>query len=63
MLKYSTNVTGTTEIALTLLDVLSELKEIKICYAYKYENKLYDNIMANNQEYAKCIPIYKTFKG
>jgi adenylosuccinate synthase len=63
MLKYAINVVGTTEIALTLLDVLSGLKEIKICIAYKYENKIISEILPNNNEYAKCKPIYKTFKG
>jgi adenylosuccinate synthase len=63
MLKYAVNVVGTTEIALTLLDVLSGLKEIKVCIAYKYKNKTISEILPNNKEYAKCKPIYKTFKG
>jgi adenylosuccinate synthase len=63
MLKYAVNVVGTTEIALTLLDVLSGLKEIKVCVAYKYGNKTISEILPNNKEYAKCKPIYKTFKG
>jgi adenylosuccinate synthase len=63
MLKYAVNVVGTTEIALTLLDVLSGLKEIKVCVAYKYNNKTINEIIPNNKEYAKCQPIYKTFSG
>lgn len=63
MLRYAVNVVGTTEIALTLLDVLSGLKEIKVCIAYKYNGKTIREILPNNKEYAKCKPIYKTFKG
>jgi adenylosuccinate synthase len=63
MLKYAVNVVGTTEIALTLLDVLSGLKQLKICVAYRYKNKNISEIIPNNKEYAKCKPIYKTFKG
>jgi adenylosuccinate synthase len=63
MLKYAVNVVGTTHIALTLLDVLSGLKQIKVCVAYKYNNKVIHEILPSNKEYAKCKPIYKTFKG
>ncbi|MDE7433612.1 MAG: adenylosuccinate synthetase [Mycoplasmoidaceae bacterium] len=63
MLKYAVNVVGITEIALTLLDVLTGLPEIKVCIAYKYKNKVIKNILPDNEEYAKCKPIYKTFKG
>jgi adenylosuccinate synthase len=63
MLRYAVNVVGTTEIALTLLDVLSGLKEIKVCVAYKYKNKTIHEILPDNKQYALCKPIYKTFKG
>lgn len=63
MLKYAVNVVGTTDIALTLLDVLSGLKEIKVCVAYKYKNKTINEIIPNNKEYGMCKPIYKIFKG
>ncbi|GHU32717.1 hypothetical protein FACS1894166_06620 [Bacilli bacterium] len=63
MLKYAINVVGTTEIALTLLDVLSGLKEIKVCTGYKYNGKIINEILPSNKEYARCQPIYKTFKG
>jgi adenylosuccinate synthase len=63
MLRYAVDVVGTTEIALTLLDVLSGLKELKICIGYKYKNKTIKEILPNNKEYALCQPIFKTFKG
>jgi adenylosuccinate synthase len=63
MLKYTVNVVGTTEIALTLLDVLSGLKTLKICVGYKYNSKVIHEIIPNNKEYAKCQPIYKNFEG
>jgi adenylosuccinate synthase len=63
MLKYAVNIVGTTEIALTLLDVLSGVKELKICVGYKYNGKTINEILPNNKQYALCKPIYKTFKG
>ncbi len=63
MLKYAVNVVGITEIALTLVDVLSGLNEIKVCVGYKYKGKTINEILPDNTEYAKCKPIYKMFKG
>lgn len=63
MLKYAINILGTTEIALTLLDVLTGLKKINVCVGYKYKGKTINTILSNNNEYAKCQPIYKTFPG
>lgn len=63
MLKYAVNVVGITEIAITLIDVLSKLDEIKVCVAYSYKGKTIHEVLPDNTEYAKCKPIYKTFKG
>jgi adenylosuccinate synthase len=41
-LKYSVKVSSITSIALTKLDVLSGLEELKVCYAYEIDGKEYD---------------------
>lgn len=41
-LKYATKVSNLTEIALTKIDVLMNLKELKIVTSYKYKNEIYD---------------------
>jgi adenylosuccinate synthase len=63
MLRYAINIVGATEIALTLLDVLSGLKKIKVCVAYKYLGKVIHEILPDNKAYAQCKPVYRTFKG
>lgn len=63
LLKHSIQVAGFTQIALTLLDVLSGHKEIKLCTKYLYEGKEIDYIPSTITEYSKCQPIYETLPG
>lgn len=63
-LKYTASISGTNSIIITLLDVLTNLDEIKICTHYVDENnnEIYDYY--NNDEILKNLkPIYKTFKS
>jgi adenylosuccinate synthase len=62
-LRNSARLNGLTEIALTKLDVLSSLDEIKICTAYKYKGK---NILYPPQEenaLDKVEPVYESLVG
>ena len=51
VLKHSVRVSGLTEIAITLLDVLDELETIKIGYAYEKDGIEIDYIPGSNDEY------------
>jgi len=51
------------DFAITKLDVLSGLKSIKVCTAYKLGKKKLLQLPANADDIAKCKPVYKTFKG
>jgi len=51
------------DIALTKLDVLSGLKSIKVCIAYKFGKKKLLQLPANASDLEKCKPVYRTFKG
>ncbi len=62
-LKYAINVSGASEIALTLLDVLSVVDEIKICVSYNFDGKVIDYIPPTQEQYAKCTPNYITLKA
>ncbi|WP_033159929.1 adenylosuccinate synthase [Mycoplasmoides alvi] len=62
-LKHTIKISGCKFIAITLLDVLDTQKNIKACIGYKLNNKKIDFVPSNNDEYSKCVPIYKTFKG
>ena len=54
---------GIDGIALTKLDVLDELDEIKMCIAYKIDGKEIDYLPAAVEDQLKVKPIYKSFKG
>ncbi len=62
-LKYSTQINGFDSIAITKLDVLSALDEIKICTAYKLNGELIDYFPIDAQTLSKVEPVYETFKG
>ncbi len=58
-LKYSIKASSITSIALTKLDVLSGLDELKICYAYEIDGKEYDCAYPG-LDLAKAKPKYKS---
>lgn len=62
-LKYSVRISGITQIALTLLDVLSGFEEIALCVAYEIDGERTQNYPASIKQLEKAKPIYKTFKG
>lgn len=62
LLGYTSRITGVTDIALTLFDVLMDVKDLKICVAYDLDGKRIDYVPASVPEYARCKPIYKEFK-
>ncbi|MQS90320.1 adenylosuccinate synthase [Companilactobacillus mishanensis] len=63
VLKHSCNVSGVTHLSLNCLDVLTGLKEIKVCVGYDFNGKQIDEYPANLNFLAKCKPVYKTFDG
>ncbi len=63
VLKESIRLCGLTDIALTKLDVLSGLKEIKICTAYHYKGKIYAFPPQIENAMADCVPVYESLPG
>ncbi len=63
VVKYAIMVSGIDEIAMTKIDVLDGLDEIKVCVAYELDGKTIDYIPALNSDFERVKPIYKTFKG
>jgi adenylosuccinate synthase len=65
LLKYSVMVNGITELALTKIDVLTGLDEVKLCWTYNYNVKDFTDL----DEYSyihnldKVVPVYKSFSG
>ncbi len=63
VLKYSANVNSLTSIALTKSDVLSGLKELKICKAYKIDEQIVTDFPSDREMLERAVPVYDTFKG
>lgn len=63
LVKYSIMISGIDEIAMTKIDVLDGLDEIKVCVAYELDGKTIDYVPALNRDFERCKPVYETFKG
>ena len=64
MLELSHRICGFTSLAITKLDILSDIDEIKVCIGYKEEDGSEINHFPSSLSYlAKCSPVYRKFKG
>lgn len=62
-LKYARRINGLTGIAITKLDILDGLDNIKICVGYKYNGKLYEELPKEAEILENCEPVYEEMKG
>ncbi|MGD8780768.1 MAG: adenylosuccinate synthase [Ignavibacteria bacterium] len=60
LVKYSSMVNGIQEAAITKLDVLSGLKEIKVCVAYEIKGHKLNHFPTNVSKLESVTPIYET---
>ena len=63
LVRQTIKISGVNGIALTKLDVLDELDEIKMCIAYELNGKQIDYLPAGLDDQLKVKPIYETFPG
>lgn len=63
VLRYSARVCGMTDLALTKLDVLDQMEELKICVAYRYGGQTLTEFPASLSAMEQCEPIYETLPG
>ncbi|MDD4309216.1 MAG: adenylosuccinate synthase [Candidatus Cloacimonetes bacterium] len=61
--KYSARINTVDNFALTCLDVLSGLQQIKLCTAYKYHGHEIDLFIFHPMEMQNVKPIYEDFPG
>lgn len=61
--RYSCRVNGITELAITKLDVLDGLKQIKVCVGYRHRGKLYTEFPASLTVQSQAEPVYETHAG
>jgi len=62
-LRYAVRINGLTGLALTKLDVLSGLPEIKVGVGYNYKDKLIKEFPAQTHILDDCQPEYRSFPG
>ena len=63
LVRQTIKVSGINGIALTKLDVLDELEEIKMCIQYELNGKKIDHLPSAPEDQLKVKPIYKVFEG
>ena len=63
LVRQTIKISGIDGIALTKLDVLDELDEIKVCIKYRLNEKEIDYLPAAVEDQLKIKPVYKTFPG
>jgi adenylosuccinate synthase len=63
LVRQSVKISGIDGVAITKLDVLDELEEIKMCIAYKLNGEQIDYFPASSINQFKIEPIYETFEG
>ncbi len=62
-LKMAIRVNGATKIALTKIDILDELKEIKICTGYKFKRKIISEFPSSRKIIQEVTPQYEILPG
>jgi len=63
LVRQTVKISGIDGIALTKLDVLDDLDEIKMCVEYELNGKKMEYLPAASEDQLKIKPIYKTFEG
>jgi len=61
--RFSTQINGFTRAAITRLDVLDTLTELKICVGYKLDGQTVDYFPASAAALERCQPVYEELPG
>jgi len=63
LVRQAVKVNGITGIALTKLDVLDGMDELKVCVGYQLGDKKLDHLPASTKDQENVVPIYETMEG
>lgn len=63
ILRYSVRLNGVTGLAITKLDVLTGINELKVCIGYRYHGKILQEFPPEISRLPDCMPIYKSMAG
>ncbi len=61
--RYTSALAGADELAVMLLDVLSELEELRICTAYELDGKRIEQFPSDSFLLERCKPVYEALPG
>ncbi|ELS30711.1 MULTISPECIES: adenylosuccinate synthase [Pseudanabaena] len=61
--RYAVRINGLDCLAVTKLDVLDDLEEIKVCIAYELDGQVVRDFPSDARAFARAIPIYETLPG
>lgn len=61
--RYALRVSGIQHLTMTKADVLSGLKELKVCTAYKLDGKVVENFPNDAEDLERVEPVYETLEG
>lgn len=61
--RYAVRINGMDCLAITKLDVLDALEEIKVCVAYEIDGQRTPNFPSSARQFARCRPVYETLPG
>jgi adenylosuccinate synthase len=63
VLRHGKRISGITDLSIMLLDVLSGVKELKICTHYELDGNIIDYVPGNYLQFLRCHPVYETYPG
>lgn len=63
VVRHARRVSGITDLSLNSLDVLTGLKRLKICTAYRYKGQILENYPASLAILNECEPVYEELEG
>jgi len=63
VVQHAVRINGVTGLAITKLDVLDGLEEVKLCVAYELDGKQLQSIPACCKQLDACEPVYETLPG
>lgn len=63
LVRYATRVNGLGSLAVTKLDVLDGVKELKICTGYRHAGRLYKEMPGDLDVLSECEPVYEVLSG
>ncbi len=61
--RYTSRLSGATELSVMLLDVLSGFETLNVCVAYELDGERIERFPADVDDLARCKPIFETLPG